>query len=161
VSIKQVCQALSRGQLIPGSSGDGQDLDNNRGPPRKQLPGDKIGDGYSDDDKEEKKKKKRKKDDDSDKTVLVRAAKVAMRNINQVSTLNFFLSFFSPDSASRSAGRPERELTLSFRLTDRLAGWLAGWLGETKEKKSENFAPSGSRCSLDEPDLGDDSPLRQ
>ena len=63
--------------MIPGSSGssDGQDPDDNRGPPRKQLPGDKIGGGGGDDnnDDEEKKKKKRKKDDDSDhKTVLVR-----------------------------------------------------------------------------------------
>ncbi len=44
VSIQQFRQTSARSALIPGGSGDRQDPDNNQGPPRKQLPEDKIGD---------------------------------------------------------------------------------------------------------------------
>jgi hypothetical protein len=71
---------------VPGSSGDGQDPDDNRGPPRKKLPDDKIGD----DNDEKAKKKKRKNDNKSTKSRLVRVTEVAVRNTNQVSTFNFF-----------------------------------------------------------------------
>jgi hypothetical protein len=95
VLIEQFRHLSTSGMLIPGGSGNGQDPDDNRGPPKKQLPEDKIGsNNNSDDDNEEKKKKKRKKDDDSDKSRLVRFTTVAVRNINQVSTLIFF-SFLS------------------------------------------------------------------
>jgi hypothetical protein len=91
LSIEHICHLLTRMGLVPGSSGDGQDPDDNRGPPRKKLPDDKIGGGNNSDDDEEAKKKKRKKDDDSTKSRLVRVTEVAVRNINQVSNFIFFL----------------------------------------------------------------------
>ena len=84
--IEHIRHLSTRMGLVPGSSGDGQDPDDNRGPPRKKLPDDKI--GGSDD--EEAKKKKRKKNK-STNSRLVRVTSVAVRNTNQVSTFNFFL----------------------------------------------------------------------
>jgi len=161
VSIEQFRQASARGQLIPGSSGSGdsQDPDDNRGPPRKQLPGDKIGgsSGDDNDDDEEKKKKKRKKDDDSDhQTVLVRVAEVAVRNINQVSTLIFFPPSFHQTRLASQLERQDPRLTLLFRL----AGWLAGLVKGRRKKKLKTLQ-SGSRRALDETDLGDCGQLRQ
>jgi hypothetical protein len=89
VSIQQFRQTSARSALIPGGSGDGQDPDDNRGPPRKELPGDKI--GSDDEDDEEKRKKKRKKGDEEENTRLVRITRVTVLNTNQVSTLIFFL----------------------------------------------------------------------
>ncbi len=76
--------------MVPGSSGDGQDPDDNRGPPGRQLPQDKVGGGKdSDEEEEERRKKKRKKEEESR---LVRVTKIVVRNSNQVS--NFFPLFF-------------------------------------------------------------------
>ena len=90
MSVEHFRQSSARGTLVPGSSGDSQDPDDNSGPPRKQLPGDKIGDNSSDDEQEKKKKKEGKKDDNSTKSRIVRVTEVAVRNINQVSTFIFF-----------------------------------------------------------------------
>jgi hypothetical protein len=84
----------ARSALVPGGSGDGQDPDDNRGPPGRQLPQDKVGGGGndSDEEEEERRKKKRKKEEESR---LVRVTKIVVRNSNQVSTFNFFfLPFF-------------------------------------------------------------------
>ena len=83
----------ARSALVPGSSGDGQDPDDNRGPPGRQLPQDKVGGGGndSDEEEEERRKKKRKKEEESR---LVRVTKIVVRNSNQVSTFNFFSSLF-------------------------------------------------------------------
>jgi hypothetical protein len=93
------------------TSGDGQDPDENQGPPKKQFPRDKIGSNNNNDDDEEEKKKKtderwtgRRQPDidynikviqisDSNSDVIqVRVTEVALQNINQVST-TLFLSF--------------------------------------------------------------------
>jgi hypothetical protein len=79
--------------LVPGSSGNGQDPDDNRGPPGRQLPQDKVGGNDSDDEEEERRKKKKKKEE----SCLVRVTKIVVRNSNQVSTFNF-----SPFLAARS-----------------------------------------------------------
>jgi hypothetical protein len=79
--------------LVPGSSGDGQDPDDNRGPPGRQLPQDKVGGGNDSDDEEEEKRKKKKKKEESR---LVRVTKIVVRNSNQVSNLIFFLPFWRP-----------------------------------------------------------------
>ena len=71
----------ARSALVPGSSGDGQDPDDNRGPPGRQLPQDKVGGGNDSDDKEEEKRKKKKKKEESR---LVRVTKIVVRNSNQV-----------------------------------------------------------------------------
>jgi len=85
-------QSQARSALVPGSSGDGQDPDDNRGPPGRQLPQDKVGGGNdSDEEEEERRKKKRKKEEESR---LVRVTKIVVRNSNQVSTFNFFSSLF-------------------------------------------------------------------
>jgi len=43
----------ARSALVPGGSGDGQDPDDNRGPPGRQLPQDKVGGGNDSDEEEE------------------------------------------------------------------------------------------------------------
>jgi len=86
-------QSQARSALVPGSSGDGQDPDDNRGPPGRQLPQDKVGGGNDSDDKEEEKRKKKKKKEESR---LVRVTKIVVRNSNQVSNLIFFLPFWRP-----------------------------------------------------------------
>ncbi len=86
-------QSQARSALVPGSSGDGQDTDDNRGPPGRQLPQNKVGGGNDSDDEEEEKRKKKKKKEESR---LVRVTKIVVRNSNQVSNLNFFLSFCRP-----------------------------------------------------------------
>jgi len=86
-------QSQARSALVPGSSGDGQDPDDNRGPPGRQLPQDKVGGGNDSDDEEEEKRKKKKKKEES---CLVRVTKIVVRNSNQVSNLIFFLSFWRP-----------------------------------------------------------------
>lgn len=72
-------QSQARSALVPGSSGDGQDPDDNRGPPGRQLPQDKVGGNDSDSDKEEE--ERRKKEEESR---LVRVTKIVVRNSNQV-----------------------------------------------------------------------------
>ena len=86
-------QSQARSALVPGSSGDGQDPDDNRGPPGRQLPLDKVGGGNDSDDEEEEKRKKKKKKEESR---LVRVTKIVVRNSNQVSNLIFFLPFWRP-----------------------------------------------------------------
>jgi hypothetical protein len=86
-------QSQARSALVPGSSGDGQDPDDNRGPPGRQLPQDKVGGGNDSDDEEEEKRKKKKKKEESR---LVRVTKIVVRNSNQVSNLIFFLPFWRP-----------------------------------------------------------------
>ncbi len=93
-------QSQARSALVPGSSGDGQDPDDNRGPPRKQLPQDKVG-GNDSDEEEERRKKKRKKEESR----LVRVTKIIVRNSNQVSTL-IFSPFFGSPSDIVPADRP-------------------------------------------------------
>jgi hypothetical protein len=78
--------------LVPGSSGDGQDPDDNRGPPGRQLPQDKVGGGNDSDEEEEE--KKRKKEEESR---LVRVTKIVVRNSNQVSNFFSFLFFGGPE----------------------------------------------------------------
>jgi hypothetical protein len=83
----------ARSALVPGSSGDGQDPDDNRGPPGRQLPQDKVGGGNdSDEEEEEERRKKKKKKEEESR--LVRVTKIVVRNSNQVSTFNFFSSLF-------------------------------------------------------------------
>jgi hypothetical protein len=100
---------LALGTVASSStSADGQDPDENWGPPKRQLPGDKIGSNNNNDDDEEEKKKKTDErwtghqwpdldsnikvvqisNSDSD-IVQVRVTKVAVQNINQVSTTLF------------------------------------------------------------------------
>jgi len=85
-------QSQARSALVPGSSGDGQDPDDNRGPPGRQLPQDKVGGNDSDDKEEEEGRKKKKKKEESR---LVRVTKIVVRNSNQVSTLIFFPLFLA------------------------------------------------------------------
>jgi hypothetical protein len=87
-------QSQARSALVPGSSGDGQDPDDNRGPPGRQLPQDKVGGGNDSDDEEEEKRKKKKKKEESR---LVRVTKIVVRNSNQVSNLIFSSLFGGPE----------------------------------------------------------------
>ena len=106
----------ARSALVPGSSGDGQDPDDNRGPPGRQLPQDKVGGGGndSDEEEEERRKKKRKKEEESR---LVRVTKIVVRNSNQVSTFNFFPLFWAARSDIVPADRADRQF---FGWTGRL-----------------------------------------
>ena len=99
--------------MVPGSSGDGQDPDNNRGPPGRQLPQDKVGGNDSNDKEEEEKRKKKKKKEESR---LVRVTKIVVRNSNQVSNLIFFSFFWRPG-------------VTSFRPTGPTDNFLAGPVG--------------------------------
>jgi hypothetical protein len=85
-------QSQARSALVPGSSGDGQDPDDNGGPPGRQLPQDKVG-GNDSDDKEEEERRKKKKEESR----LVRVTKIVVRNSNQVSTFNFSPFFGGPE----------------------------------------------------------------
>ena len=107
-------QSQARSALVPGSSGDGQDPDDNRGPPGRQLPQDKVGGGNDSDDEEEEKRKKKKKKEESR---LVRVTKIVVRNSNQVSNLIFFLPFLAAQSDIFPADRADRQL---FGWTGRL-----------------------------------------
>jgi len=134
----------ARSALVPGSSGDGQDPDDNRGPPGRQLPQDKVGGGNdSDEEEEERRKKKKKKEEESR---LVRVTKIVVRNSNQVSTFNFFSSLFLAARSGALTGR------LDFCLL-----FLAG----KRFKGEKKICLPGSRCSLDEPAAGDGGQLRQ
>ena len=148
-------QSQARSALVPGSSGDGQDPDDNRGPPGRQLPQDKVGGGNDSDDEEEEKRKKKKKKEESR---LVRVTKIVVRNSNQVSTFNFFSLFWRPRVTSFRPTGPESNFWL-----DRSARFCLFLRPEkdSKGKKFETLCMPGSRCSLDEPAAGDCGQLRQ
>ena len=137
----------ARSALVPGSSGDGQDPDDNRGPPGRQLPQDKVGGGNDSDEEEEEEERRKKKKKKEEESRLVRVTKIVVRNSNQVSTFNFFfLPFFLAARSGALTGR------LDFCLL-----FLAG----KRFKGEKKICLPGSRCSLDEPAAGDGGQLRQ